>query len=86
MAPPPPRSQKGPPDAPPPPPPRSQKGPPDEIVKYLRWYKNSRVMVRLTISMHFQQFKDLKFRIFSGGACPPTPPKKTLAECPSAPN
>ena len=33
-------------------------------------------MVRLTISMHFQQFEDLKFRIFSGRACP-LPPKKT---------
>ena len=30
-------------------------------------------MVRLTISMHFQQFEDLKFLIFSGEACPGTP-------------
>ena len=31
-------------------------------------------MVRLTISVQFQQFEDLKFRIFSGRTCPPTPP------------
>ena len=30
-------------------------------------------MVRLTLSMHFQQFEDLKFQIFSGEACPGTP-------------
>ena len=30
-------------------------------------------MVRLAISMHFQQFEDLKFLIFSGEACPGTP-------------
>ena len=31
-------------------------------------------MVRLTISMHYQQFEDLKFIIFfSGEACPGTP-------------
>ena len=31
-------------------------------------------MVRLTIiSMHFQQFEDLKFQIFYGEACPGTP-------------
>ena len=28
-------------------------------------------MVRLTISVHFQQFEDLKFLIFSGEASPP---------------
>ena len=27
-------------------------------------------MIRLTILMHFQQFEDLKFPIFSEGACP----------------
>ena len=27
-------------------------------------------MVGLTISMHFQQFEELKFLIYSGGACP----------------
>ena len=61
--------------APPPPPPKSQKGPPDGIVKYLKWYKNNPVMVGLTILMHFQQFEDLKFLIFSGGVCPGTPQK-----------
>ena len=28
------------------------------------------VILELTISMHFQQFEDLKFQIFLGGACP----------------
>ena len=32
-------------------------------------------MVGLTILMHFQQFEDLKFLIFSGGVCPGTPQK-----------
>ena len=61
-------------------PPRSQKGAPDGIVKDLKSYKYNREMVRLAISMHFQQFEDLKFRFFfSGGACPRTPsaPQKT---------
>ena len=30
-------------------------------------------MVRLRILMHFQQFEDLKFQIFSREACPGTP-------------
>ena len=30
-------------------------------------------MVGLTISTHFQQFEELKFLNFSGGACPRTP-------------
>ena len=33
-------------------------------------------MVRLTISVHFQQFEDLEFLIFSGEASPATPPPK----------
>ena len=33
-------------------------------------------MVGLTISTHFQQFEDLKFLNFSGGACRRTPPPK----------
>ena len=53
-----------------PPPPKSQKGPPDEIVKYLKWCKTN-VVEGMTIWMHFQQFEDLKFLFFfSGGACP----------------
>ena len=35
--------------------------------------QNNMVMVGLTISMHFQQFEELKFLIFSGRACPRTP-------------
>ena len=36
-------------------------------------------MVRLTISVHFQQFKDLKFLIFSGESIPrDLPPPKSL--------
>ena len=52
--------------------PKSQKGPPYGFVKDLKWYKNNVVVVGLTISMHFQQFEDLKFLIFSRGACPRT--------------
>ena len=55
-----------------PPPPQSQKGPPDGIIKYLKWYKTNVVMLGLTIWMHFQQFEDLKFLFFSGGASPRT--------------
>ena len=33
---------------------------------------NNVVLVELTISMYFQQFEDLKFLIFSRGACPRT--------------
>ena len=38
------------------------------------------VMVRLTISMHFQKSEDLKFLIFFRGSIPrgPPPKKKTL--------
>ena len=64
-------------------PPRSQKGPPDGIVKDLKWYKNNVVMVGLTIFMYFQQFEDLKFLFFSGGACPRTPQKPLQSVQPS---
>ena len=30
--------------------------------------QTNEVMVGLTVSMHFQQFEDLKFQNFSGGA------------------
>ena len=69
----------------PPPPPRSQKGPPDGIVKDLKCYKNNVVMVELTISMHFQQFEDLKFLIFFPGSMPLDPPK-SQSEWPTVPN
>ena len=35
--------------------------------------QNNVVMVGLTVSMHFQQFEELKLLFFSGGACPRTP-------------
>ena len=38
-------------------------------------------MAGFTISMHFQQFEDLKFQNFSAGTCrtpPPRPPLKAL--------
>ena len=38
-------------------------------------------MVRLTILMYFQQFEELKFRIFSGGACSPPPPPHKKNPC-----
>ena len=34
--------------------------------KNFEWYKNNVMVVGLTISMHFQQFEDLKFLIFLG--------------------
>ena len=48
---------------------KSRKGPPDEIVKDLKWYKTNVAVVGLTIWMHFQQFEDLKFLIFTGETC-----------------
>ena len=65
-------------------PPGAKKCPPDGIVKDLNWYKTNVVMVGLTISMHFQQFEDLKF-LFCPGSMPPDTPK-TFAECPTVPN
>ena len=41
-------------------------------------------MVGLKISVHFQQFKDLNFLIFSRGSMPQDPPK-TQAELPTVP-
>ena len=55
-------------------PPRSQKGPLDRIVKDLKSEKNNVVMVGLSISMHFQQFENLKFLFFPGEHVP-GPPK-----------
>ena len=52
-----------------PPPTKSQKGPPDGMVKNSKWYKINVVVAGLTISMHFQQFEGLKFLIFSEGTC-----------------
>ena len=54
--------------------PKSKKGPPDRMVKYLKWYKNDVIVVGLTIWMHFQQFEDLNFLIFTGEHAP-VPPK-----------
>ena len=51
--------------------------------KSLKIMQNNLVMVGLTISVHFQQFEDIKFIFFSEGAYPRTP--KTLAECPTVP-
>ena len=61
----------------PPPPPRSQKGPPDGIVKRFKMIQNNVVMVEMTVSMHFQQLKNLKFQTSSGRACP-RPPKSLV--------
>ena len=57
----------------PPPPPKSQKGPPDGIIKDLEWYKTNVVVLGFTIWMHFQQFEDLKFLIFSAEHDPGPP-------------
>ena len=40
-------------------------------------------MVVLTISMHFQQFEDLKFLFFFRGSMPPDPPKPLQSTQPS---
>ena len=43
--------------------------------------QNNIVMVELKISIHFQQFQDLKFQKFSGIACSWTPPKAFSYKC-----
>ena len=43
------------------PPPQERKRYALWVVKNLKWYKHNVVMVAFKISMHFQQFEDLKF-------------------------